>query len=282
MPKPTINKPYIEFQLEGVIALCLRADHFDVGIIKDATGAGSGTIPDHDFLIEVRKKGEKDPLRRYHNGSLPKRFSLDLHQTLQGQSSTPRLRLFRPSAFNRKIGSNDVNHFNWFVDLEGAELNGAPKSVTINPKALRSVLRVSGIEDGDAFADKVTDESLLIKDKGTPKTLGRVAGALKVLIPLPAGGATFKAGSEDQLPLPWEKNIIYEIKVEQICQKNACRLSNVTHIYKELFDVNKPDDQKILFIDALDKSGNPSILLNPEVGCIGTNLSVSTELPDPA
>ncbi len=296
MPKPQLNEPHIRFTMQGAIALCIAGGrtHFDVGIIK---GAGpDGRLTNHDLTIEVWALGNGAPnrLASYTHSDLANEVRLELHHSAAPQSPVTGIELFGANTVDR-FSDQMANDFAWVLDMENHEMHG--DQVTINPKALRSVLRVENIRQASFYSGYRSLELLEVADQIRQWTFGRVAALVEALVVLPPGGATITNG-QAAVPLAYDADINYEIIVTHLCPLGACVGDRLADIYDPLYDSNRPDG-KISLVDTIVLSENsPEVLsrgadeaaakallaaLDTDIltGCPSANFSRSLRLPTP-
>jgi hypothetical protein len=275
MPKPDIGKPCIRFRIEGIIAICAgeRKKSFDVGVVRTVGGGGNaaGEIPGHAISITVRKNGRPFEIPDLNNSNLPKALSL----IVVDQPSSGGIEFYTPTIFNRNHRREDY-HFKWALDMGNGELHS--NSVAIKKEALRSVLHVRGIESAIFYTDNLSEKPLKIRDGLGERNLGSIAGAIEALTPLSQGGAVFIVGA-NSYRLVYERNVIYDIAIKQVCSKNKdCSLADVESIYKKLFRTRSGEEIDICGVEPDRESPDST----PEIGCVGLNFSANTELPPAA
>lgn len=243
--------PQIQFMFEGIVALCVsdtnssggRRTSFDAGIIKRRSAEDEGEIPFHNYSVEIKKwrNGRivrEDGFPRFYNrvfGSpVPERFELEIEPF---QEEGPGIRL-------QNDGSD--KDFNKVVDVEKHLHNR--KQVHIEQNVLRTVLRVTGVENGIFEAESIVNASIPIEDEdgGHPGELSGAAESVIARITLPEGGARLfatgvKASHELICHFKSENGVTYEFAIKNNCIVEECINDlHVTDFYNEL--IGQPRD----------------------------------------
>jgi hypothetical protein len=292
------------FRFEGIVALCVKRgkEQFDAAIVKD-TRNETGEIEDHAHSIEIikwkdKKKQEsaKLPFFDYRNPARLLRLDLD-----KGSGSPPpkgiQFYLFGEDdqtgsasayGFNRNIAFC----FDWVVDATNDRRAGR-----VNDKALRTRLRVTGIEDCLFIPGAIRATPASLVNPYPSSRFWGVAESVNAIVRLKGKGAKLRkfnaqGGVDGQWPLPKEKGVNYEIIVKNTCEDKFCsvdtrciynNLINQGHECEEEIEFSKPSNHMDIQIDhllnphlpALFKSAGPLI-------CPSMNFSGLDELPDPA
>ncbi|HEY6404097.1 MAG TPA: hypothetical protein VI479_21940 [Blastocatellia bacterium] len=300
MAIPIVEEPHINFKIDGIIALCVNEGRrrFDVGVVR--TAKGHGDIPGHGFSMVINKRGDEEPLAQFNSKDIPKELSLKIID----QRPSVGIELYTPELFNRQNREMN-NHFKWTLDIGNGELHSGP--VRIHRRALRSVLRVTGVETAIFFTGTLSSDQLLVKINHDKREIGYVAGAIEALIPIPKKGAVFSPGrGREPIHLKYGKDVIYDIIYEQVCRSHSdCSQADAGRIFQDLFSVDKhgfldlfSDDKHCEEIEIIglphtraraqtesidtESLQNPIIpKINIEIGCIGVNFSANNELPSP-
>jgi hypothetical protein len=269
MAKPDVDEPRIRFKIAGIIAICVRETKkaFDVGVVK-STEYTDGVIPGHEFSMVIEKEGAPNPIVSYNSATIPEELSLKVN----GQPTSAGIEFFTPGIFKRSRRHSN-NHFRWALDVGNGELHSGP--VDIKSAALRSVLRVSGIESAIFYTDNLSKKPLKIKVNSMPQDLGVIAGEIEALIPLSQGGADFNDGIQPTRHLDPESGVTYNITIEQVCSTvNKCSMADAEKVYRELFRTNNGRE-----IDIIGMDHRHTKKVNPEIGCVGVNFSGNDRLP---
>jgi hypothetical protein len=278
MPIQQIHAPYIKFHFAGIVALCVKEgnDFFDAGIIKGVDD--NGEIDNHHHSITVNKlvKGQAPETLLVINQENPARL---LRLVMSNQArSTPGIVFFNEAnKIDAAAGEDNKLNYDLVLDVEKRIYNG--KKVNINNKALRSVLRVSGNEQG-MFYTKEKSKAPIIIENGD---LGDVAFSVGALISLPASGAILRklnerSGKYEQvIQFEHQNDVTYEIVIENVCSGDECIQSSVDHIYND-FIKGPEDGRKILFVNPVSSRTHDS---TPESGCPVLGISSNDHLPDP-
>jgi hypothetical protein len=283
MAIPEVKGPRIRFQIDGIIALCVHENRnrFDVGVVR--TTKGNGDIPGHNFSMTIIKNGGEKSLVEYDSGNIPRELFLKVID----QSPSVGIELYTPGLFMRKI-RNDNNHFKWALDIGNGELHSGP--VDIHHRAIRSVLRVTGVESALFYTSILSSDQLEVKINHDKRKIGYIAGSIEALIPLPQGGAVFSAGHGGKtIHLDPKEDAAYDVIIRQVCSSDeTCSKADVTEIFRDLFSIRN-HGAKIEIIGlphthtqvSNDEGLQDTILhsLNPEVGCLGVNFSGNNDLP---
>ncbi|MBO0725338.1 MAG: hypothetical protein J2P52_07040 [Blastocatellia bacterium] len=247
------------------------------------TTKDNGDIPGHNFSMTIKKNGDEKSIVEYDSRNIPRELFLKVID----QSSSVGIELYTPELFTRKI-RNDNNHFKWTLDIGSGELHSGP--VDINHRALRSVLRVTGVESALFYTDKLSSDQLEVKIRHDERKIGYIAGSIEALIPLPQGGAVFSAGHGGKtIRLDPKEDVTYDVIIRQVCESDeACSKADVKEIFRDLFSIRKPGEEiEIIGLphmrtqssNAEDLQGGISPMFNAEVGCVGVNFSANNELP---
>lgn len=285
----------IQFHFEGIVALCVSdtaasgelKTTFDAGIIRSLTAVDDGEIPFHDYSIEVKKWRAGRLVRedgfpvRYSSLSgqeAPKLLYLELNSPPLGAS--PGIRLLA------RGGANDSEDFKWVVDVEKRMHNG--NRVNIVREALRTVLRVSGVNDATFFAKVVNKVEVPIEDdRGDPlPSLPGAAESVGAIVSLPEGGAQlFKikpdGNREWVCTFTPEANVTYEFTMKNSCEVEDCSTLPITDFYNNL--IGPPVSGAVRKVRFKRRQRNLAIeSLTGSVPCDAVNFGVSTSLPAPA
>jgi hypothetical protein len=297
MPIPEIPEPRIALLFDGIVAVNIadKQRRVAAGIIKGVNSNAEVTAHKHSIEIRKLKNGQEAP----PDGSFPKIFNLqNPARVLQlnigngaATGSKPRakkgLRLFRPSITTSSFDRQDAfSNFNWVIDVE-KEMHGA--KVKLNNKALRSVLRVDGIEQGTFFIESICEGPIFTEDEQSQQQqlLGG-AKSVKALLPLPASGAKLMKldDQSNQLvevcTLKSEAGVTYEVSVKNLCigGPGACPGVDVTGFYNDLVAGAMTGKRRVRFIPRPPLQ--PAMATTPETQCTIINFSMTEELPDPA
>jgi hypothetical protein len=260
------------FRFEGIVALCVKRGEyqFDAAIVKN-TRNETGEIDDHAHSIEIvkwkdRKKQESDDLPVFDYRNPARLLRLDLHREpgSSSPSSPSGIQFFpleeddqpesaRDNGFDRTIAFL----FDWVIDAKERRSD----TVQVNEKALRTRLRVTGIDLGLFIpgAIRATPASLIIPSSSR---FWGSAESLNAIIPLPNNGATLrKINAHDVIerdwPLPYEDKVCYEIIVKNTCEKEICSV-DTTEIYDDLTKSDRNGKREIEFL-------MPSSLTNRQI-----------------
>lgn len=275
MAIPDIKGPRIRVSINGVIALCVNENrkHFDVGVIRTLTG--NGDIPGHDFSMAINRNGDEKSIVTYDCGNIPRELSLNFID----QPPSVGIELYAPGLFSRNV-RNDNNHFKWALDIGNGELHSGPAD--INRNALRSILRVTGVESALFYTDRLSPDQLEVKINQDKRQFGYIAGVVEALIPLPPKGAIFSEGDIGRtFHLDPEEGEEYNIVIQQVCSSDeACSKANVVEIFRDLFSISEACAQiEIIGLphshtqSSRDPIAQITDELTVEVGCLGTNFS---------
>jgi hypothetical protein len=290
MPVPNILGPHIEFNFEGIVVFCAAQGrtHFDAGIVKALKS--DDEIPEHVHSIELTKfKGGE----RVRSSSIPAPFNLanparllrleigSQAQARKGRQSTSGIQLFRPTggsgAFDRESA---FSRFDWVLDIE-RELHGG--EVKMNNKALRTVLRVEGINQGVFYTGRISDAPVFTEDEtGKPGEIFREAEVVVAKIALPASGARLqklneKTGAyEEVYELKHEEDVTYRIDFKNVCvREDHC--GDVSRFYNDVTQGTLTGNRRVRFV----RPQSP-LLTTFESQCPACGFGIKDRFPDPA
>ncbi len=286
MSVPTIPPPRVIVDVEGLVALCVSdgRKNFDVGIIKGIKG--DDEIPSHIHSIEIKKfEGSREikepPFPVRFDKSHPAKL-LRLEMKEVGGTGIKLFHQQRPiTEENRFDASKD---FDLVVDVERSVNNN--RSVGIDQRALRTVLRVVGLANAQFHTSSDSSEPLFIEDEnGNPKDRS-FGGALSVEGAMPlSAAASFQKYDEgsgqyvEVCSLVPAAGITYRILVKNDCGSN-CSSDDITGFYNDLFAANA-GGKKIRFKHPSEISLSVFLEVSPQTLCTPPDWGLTTNLPDP-
>jgi hypothetical protein len=281
MPRPTIPEPRIILSFNGMVAFCAaeRRSYFDAGIIKGI----NSDIPHHFHSITYSKRVNE---QQVESMQLEGEF---LRLVIGGQTQmTP------PAAGDPGIElfSGDENFkFGLIVDVEKRMHRG--DKVRIEKKALRSILRVSGVKNGIFYTDALNEAQVFT----TNGSLGLVAFRAKAQISLTSDASIQKYDKEAQrwvqvADMRRDHNVTYKIQINNACESKAphqdCLQVGVIPFYNALFEHQDPN-KRVRFVPppqrSISKESDPGYSKpqappppTPETGCPLLNFGLSEQL----
>lgn len=294
MPTSETQKPWIQMDFEGIVALCVSVTTlsgnpkttFDAGIMQNINPLDN-EIPFHSYSIEIRKWVNG---RQVSEDGFPVRYSqMDgapaprfLYLELEPESlPAPHIKLLA------RGGTNDSEDFKWVVDVEKMRRDNKP--VNIVSQALRTLLRVNNVGDALFFAREINKVDIPVIKEGNPApphaVLPGAAESVGVKLHLPPNGARlFKSDSEAgprELVCTFISgvNVTYEFNFRNNCMVLECSEAPAIDFYNNLIGYPVGGGDRIIF----GKREDPQIeSLTGHIPCDVVNFGISDNLPPPA